>query len=54
MLEEPRFIVGVLIMIIGELLTFQSDTILINLRKPGESGDVGRYKVRTSFLMSCV
>ncbi len=40
-LADPRFIVGVLVFAIGYAINHQSDAILRNLRKPGESG----YKI---------
>ena len=40
-LTDPRFIIGILIFIGGFKLTKQSDDILTNLRKPGETG----YKI---------
>lgn len=40
-LTTPYFIIGILLMIIGVSINIQSDKILKNLRKPGETG----YKV---------
>ena len=40
-LTTPYFIIGIVMMIIGVTINIQSDTILRNLRKPGETG----YKV---------
>ena len=40
-LATPQFIFGTLLFFAGMALNFQSDTILINLRKPGETG----YKI---------
>lgn len=40
-INDPRFIIGILIFIIGMRINWQSDSILINLRKPGETG----YKI---------
>ena len=40
-LTDPRFIVGTLIFLIGMAINRQSDNILLNLRKPGETG----YKI---------
>ncbi len=40
---DPRFIGGVALFIAGFIINIQSDTILINLRKPGETG----YKIPT-------
>ncbi len=36
--EEPRFLVGALLCFVGFAVNYQSDTILIRLRKPGETG----------------
>jgi 3-oxo-5-alpha-steroid 4-dehydrogenase 1 len=38
---SPRFLVGLVVFITGAVINNQSDNILINLRKPGESG----YKI---------
>ena len=38
---SPRFIIGLVVFITGAIINNQSDTILINLRKPGETG----YKI---------
>jgi len=40
-LTDPRFILGTGLFIVGELINHHSDWVLINLRKPGESG----YKI---------
>jgi protein-S-isoprenylcysteine O-methyltransferase Ste14 len=40
-LWDPRFLVGIALMIIGVSTNIHSDTILRNLRKPGETG----YKI---------
>lgn len=40
-LTSPQFIVGTIIFFIGMFINWQSDTMLINLRKPGETG----YKI---------
>lgn len=37
----PRFIVGLIVFVAGVFINNQADTILINLRKPGETG----YKI---------
>lgn len=37
-LTDPRFIIGVAVFVIGFAINRQSDYILSNLRKPGESG----------------
>lgn len=36
--SDPRFIIGLSIAVIGWLINFQADTILINLRRDGSSG----------------
>lgn len=40
-LTSPQFLIGSIIFFIGMIINWQSDTILINLRKPGETG----YKI---------
>ena len=40
-LTDIRFIVGIILFLVGWFINFQSDEILLNLRKPGESG----YKI---------
>jgi 3-oxo-5-alpha-steroid 4-dehydrogenase 1 len=40
-LSDPRFIVGCIIFLTGMIINWQSDGILISLRKPGETG----YKI---------
>jgi len=40
-LKDPRFIIGLLVFIVGFYINVTSDNILINLRKPGETG----YKI---------
>ena len=37
-LADPRFLVGSVLFIVGFAINFQSDNILMKLRKPGESG----------------
>jgi hypothetical protein len=49
-LTDPRFIVGTLIFWVGLIINWQSDGILINLRKPGETG----YKIPTGGLFKWV
>ncbi len=39
--SDPRFLIGLLIAVTGWWINFHSDSILINLRKPGETG----YKI---------
>jgi len=36
-MNDPRFIIGILLFFTGMSINWQSDTILINLRKPGET-----------------
>jgi 3-oxo-5-alpha-steroid 4-dehydrogenase 1 len=40
-LYDPRFVIGILMFISGLMINWQADTILIHLRKPGETG----YKI---------
>ncbi|CAA0091800.1 Uncharacterised protein [BD1-7 clade bacterium] len=40
-LWDPRFLIGAAMFIVGFVINIQSDNILINLRKPGETG----YKI---------
>ncbi len=40
-LYDPRFIIGLALFVFGFFINVQSDNILINLRKPGETG----YKI---------
>ena len=40
-LSDPRFILGIIVFFTGYAINQQSDAILLNLRKPGESG----YKI---------
>ncbi len=40
-LQTPQFIIGILLFFTGMFINWQSDSILINLRKPGETG----YKI---------
>lgn len=40
-LSDPRFIVGCIVFMLGFIINIQSDSILLNLRKPGEKG----YKI---------
>jgi protein-S-isoprenylcysteine O-methyltransferase Ste14 len=42
-LVDPRFLVGASLFVIGLVINFQSDLILIKLRQPGETG----YKLPT-------
>src|SRR5690606_24086737 len=42
-LADPRFIVGALVFLTGLEINLHADTVLIHLRKPGESG----YKIPT-------
>ncbi|MCO5260501.1 MAG: DUF1295 domain-containing protein [Crocinitomicaceae bacterium] len=49
-LTTPAFIIGAIVFFIGMTINWQSDTILINLRKPGETG----YKIPTGGLFKWV
>jgi len=40
-LYDPRFVIGMVLFVAGFVINIQSDNILINLRKPGETG----YKI---------
>lgn len=40
-LLDPRFLVGFVVAVCGWLINFHSDSVLVNLRKPGETG----YKI---------
>ncbi|NNC95117.1 MAG: DUF1295 domain-containing protein [Chitinophagales bacterium] len=40
-MQTPQFIIGISLFIIGMVINWQSDNILLNLRKPGEGG----YKI---------
>lgn len=48
-LSDPRFVVGAALFVLGFIINVRSDTLLINLRAPGESdykiprGDLFRY-----------
>jgi 3-oxo-5-alpha-steroid 4-dehydrogenase 1 len=48
--SSPQFVTGMLIFITGVYINNQSDTILINLRKPGETG----YKIPTGGLFKYI
>ena len=37
-LTDPRFLVGVALFVLGFVINIHADTVLINLRKPGETG----------------
>ena len=49
-LHSPRFIAGLALFIVGLWINWRADTILIQLRKPGESG----YKIPKGFLFDYV
>lgn len=49
-LTDPRFIVGLMIFLTGMIINWQSDGILISLRKPGETG----YKIPVGGLFKWV
>lgn len=45
-LQSPHFLIGAVFFILGMFINWKSDHILINLRKPGETG----YKIPQGFL----
>lgn len=47
-LSSPNFLIGIILFVIGFAINLRSDTILINLRKPGETG----YKIPRGFLFT--
>lgn len=49
-LTTPQFIFGGFMFVVGVMINWKSDTILINLRKPGETG----YKIPKGFLFDYV
>ncbi|MES2799647.1 MAG: DUF1295 domain-containing protein [Bacteroidota bacterium] len=49
-LTSPQFIVGLSVFLLGMFINWQSDNILIHLRKPGETG----YKIPTKGLFKYV
>lgn len=49
-LQTPQFIIGTLLFVVGMAINWHSDTILINLRKPGETG----YKIPKGGLFNYV
>lgn len=49
-LSSPQFIIGTIIFFLGMALNWSSDSILINLRKPGETG----YKIPQKGFFKCV
>jgi len=48
--SSSQFILGLVLFFTGMLINWKADTILINLRKPGETG----YKIPNSFLFKYV
>ena len=40
-LNDPRFMIGLAVAVFGWIINFHSDSVLVNLRKPGETG----YKI---------
>lgn len=46
----PHFIAGIILFVVGMAINWKADTILINLRKPGETG----YKIPTGFLFDYI
>ena len=49
-IQSPHFIIGLVIFATGLFINWKSDSILINLRAPGETG----YKIPTGFLFKYV
>ncbi|MCF8247758.1 MAG: DUF1295 domain-containing protein [Saprospiraceae bacterium] len=49
-LTSTSFIIGAIMFLVGLIINWKSDTILINLRKPGETG----YKIPKGFLFDYV
>lgn len=49
-LTDPRFLIGAAVFVVGFVINFHSDSILFNLRKPGETG----YKIPRGGLYSRV
>jgi 3-oxo-5-alpha-steroid 4-dehydrogenase 1 len=49
-LSTPHFIIGAILFVTGMLIKWKADSILINLRKPGETG----YKIPRGFLFDYV
>lgn len=49
-LTDPKFIVGILVFILGAWINWQSDNILINLRKPNETG----YRIPAGWLFNYI
>ncbi len=49
-LRSPSFIAGSLLFLTGMFINWRSDTLLINLRKPGETG----YKIPEGFLFKYI
>jgi len=45
-LYSPQFIIGIILFFTGVFINIKSDTMLLNLRKPGETG----YKIPRGFL----
>jgi 3-oxo-5-alpha-steroid 4-dehydrogenase 1 len=49
-LSSPTFIFGIVLFFVGMFINIKSDNILINLRKPGETG----YKIPQGFLFDYI
>ena len=49
-LTSPHFITGAILFVVGMYINWKSDHLLINLRKPGETG----YKIPKGFLFNYV
>jgi steroid 5-alpha reductase family enzyme len=49
-LSSPHFLLGIILFTVGFAINLRSDSILINLRKPGETG----YKIPRGFLFTYI
>ncbi len=49
-LYTPHFIIGIILFVTGMAINWKADSILINLRKPGETG----YKIPKGFLFDYI
>jgi 3-oxo-5-alpha-steroid 4-dehydrogenase 1 len=49
-LNSPHFLIGIVLFFIGAFINLRSDSILINLRAPGETG----YKIPKGFLFDYI
>ena len=51
---DPRFIIGHVMFLVGMAINIHSDTVLRNLRKPGETGYKIPYGKGTYFEQLCI